>query len=277
MPESVREYLDAHDILRVLLVPLMSRGEAIGLLAVGVDRDHYVFGPDQVRLAETIAGDVAAAVENARLSEQARSLAVVQERERIARDLHDSVTQTIYSASLVTESLPQVWERNPEEARDAMRALQQLLRGVLAELRTLLFELRADALERADLDTLLHQLADVLTGRTRALVEVTIQGPADLSSEIKVALYRIAQEVLNNVAKHARATEVSVTLQDLADRVVLSVQDDGRGFDPGALSGQGLGMGIIRERAERIGATIEVDSAPGRGTRTIVIWPRSDR
>ena len=176
MPESVREYLDTHQIQRILLVPLMSRGEAIGLLAVGVDRDDHLFGPDQICLAETIAGDVAAAVENVRLTEQAQVLAVSQERERIARDLHDSVTQTIYSASLVTESLPQVWERNPEEARDALHAVQQLMRGALAELRTLLFELRADALEKADLDMLLHQLADVLTGRTRALVEVTIQG-----------------------------------------------------------------------------------------------------
>jgi PAS domain S-box-containing protein len=276
MPKLVREYLDAHGVLSLLLVPLVSRGEVVGILAVGADQDDRRFTPDQIRLAETIAGDVASAVENARLSEQAQALAVNQERERIARDLHDSVTQTIYSASLVAESLPRVWERNPGEARDALRALQQLMRGGLAELRTLLFELRADAFERADLDALLHQLADVLTGRTRALVEVTIQGPTELPPEIKVALYRIAQEALNNVAKHAHATEVGVTLQDLADRVVLSVQDDGRGFDPASLSGQGLGMSIIHERAERIGATIEVDSAPGRGTRMVVIWPRAE-
>ena len=137
------------------------------------------------------------------LVQQAQQVAAAEERGRLARDLHDAVTQTIYSAALIAEALPQVWERNPDEGRRNLTKLRQLVRGALAEMRALLFELRPAALEQADLESLLRQLADALTGRTRIPVTVETEGQGDLPAEVKVACYRIAQETFNNIAKHA--------------------------------------------------------------------------
>jgi PAS domain S-box-containing protein len=197
--------------------------------------------------------------------------AIREERGRIARDLHDSVTQTLYSASLIAEALPRVWERKPEQVKGNLTMLLQLMRGALAEMRTLLFELRPAALEEAGLDRLLHQLADVLTGRTQTAVEVTVQGRTDLPVEDTIAFYRIAQEAFNNIAKHASAARVTVTLQNLPDRVILSIQDDGWGFDPDSVPAERMGMRIMRERAEAVGAALTVETTPGRGTRIIVL------
>jgi signal transduction histidine kinase len=268
----MRELIAGQGIESAMLVPLVVRGSAIGLLAVASDESGRVFTPDQVRLAETIAGDVAGAIENARLFDQARSAAVSEERARIARDLHDSVTQTLYSASLIAEALPRVWDRNPEQVGGSLATLLQLLRGALAEMRTLLFELRPAALEDTSLDRLLHQQADLLTGRTRTPVEVTVQGETDLPVEVKIALYRIAQETFNNIVKHAGASQVTATLQHLPDGVKLAIQDDGRGFDPTSVPPERMGLRIMRERAGAVGAELVVDSAPGEGTRVAVEW-----
>jgi signal transduction histidine kinase len=272
---SMREFVAGQGLESAMLVPLVVRGSPIGLLAVATDESERVFTPDQVRLAETIAGDVAGAIENARLFDQVQEAAVTEERARIARDLHDSVTQTLYSASLIAEALPRVWDRNPDQVAGSLAALLQLLRGALAEMRTLLFELRPAALEDASLDRLLHQQADLLTGRTRTPAEVTVQGRGDLPPEIKIALYRIAQEAFNNIVKHAGATQVTATLQHLPGAVKLSIQDDGRGFDPTSVPPERLGLRIMRERAEAAGADLVVDSAPGQGTRVAVEWPSS--
>jgi signal transduction histidine kinase len=269
----MRKFVARQGIQSAMLVPLVVRGSAIGLLAVATDDSGRVFTPDQVRLAETIAGDVAGAIENARLFDQAQAAAVSEERGRIARDLHDSVTQTLYSASLIAEALPRVWERNPAEVKGNLTALVRLIRGALAEMRTLLFELRPAAVKEASLSRLLHQQADVLTGRTQTPVEVTIQGQADPPAEVKVALYRIAQEALNNVTKHAGATQVTVALQNLPDRVLLTIQDDGRGFDPDSVAPERMGVRIMHERAKSIGAELVVESAPGQGTRVQVECP----
>ncbi len=276
LSDPVREFLVQRNVQSVMLVPLVIRGSAVGLMSVASDQPGRLFGANDVRLAETIATDLAAAIESARLLEQAQAAATEEERRRLARDLHDSVTQTIYSASLIAEALPRVWERNPEQVQGNLTTLLQLIRGALAEMRTLLFELRPAALEEASLGRLLHQLGDVLTGRTQTPVEVTVQGQMDVPAEVKIALYRIAQEAFNNITKHARATQVTATLQQLPDRVLLTIQDDGRGFDPDSIPAERMGLRIMRERAERIGAALTVESAPGRRTRIVVVWLADD-
>jgi signal transduction histidine kinase len=227
-------------------------------------------------LAETIAGDVAAAIENARLFERAQEAAVAAERGRLARELHDAATQTIYSATLIAAALPRVWARNPAEGERNLVKLRQLVRGALAEMRTLLFELRPTALEAADLDTLLHYLGDALTGRTRIPVEVVVEETGEKKAEpppnVKLALYRIAQEALNNIAKHAGATQVAVALHRMPDRITLAIQDNGRGFDLDSVSAARLGLSFMRERAEKIGAQLAVESQAGQGTRIAVTW-----
>jgi PAS domain S-box-containing protein len=268
-----RDYLRAHGIQAAIFVPLQVRGTIIGLMEIGIDQPDRVFAPDQIRLVETIATNTAIALENARLFEQGQAAAVGAERQRLARDLHDAVTQTLYSASLIAEALPRIWERSPQEAQRSLIKLRQLTRGALAEMRTLLFELRPSALKEASLETLLQQLADALTGRTRIPVSLTIEGSTDLPPEVKMSLYRIAQEAFNNIAKHAGATQVSTALHTDSDQIILHIRDNGRGFDLAAVTPGRMGLDIMRERAHGVGASFHVQSVSGRGTEITVFWP----
>jgi signal transduction histidine kinase len=228
-----------------------------------------------VQLAETIAGDITAAIETSRLLEQTEETAAVKERNRIARELHDSVTQTMYSVSIVAEALPRLLERNLEEAKRNAGYLRQTTLGALAEMRTLLFELRPDSLAKASLNVLLQQLADVLTGRTRVPVDVTIEGQANLPLDVKIALYRIAQEAFNNIYKHANATRAWATLRQEPDQIILVIRDNGQGFDPTTVPDERLGLRIMRERAADIGANLTLETAPGQGAEVTVTWTDS--
>jgi nitrate/nitrite-specific signal transduction histidine kinase len=277
-------YLSLPDGLRTrseLAVPLKTKTAIIGVLDVQSDRPDAFDGSDLVVL-RSLADQAAVAIENARLYEQARQLAVMEERQRLARELHDAVTQTLFSASLISEALPDLWDTDQQEGQKLLGELRQLSRGALAEMRTLLLELRPAALVEADLGDLLRQLGEAVAGRTGAEVRVSVEGRAQLPPDVHVALYRIAQEALNNVVKHAKARNVQVRLcrspllrsQRPAQRftAVLEVRDDGHGFDPDLIPTDRLGMGIIRERAEAIAADLEIETAPGQGTRVAVDW-----
>jgi signal transduction histidine kinase len=203
--------------------------------------------------------------------------AVAAERSRLARDLHDVVSQTLFSAGLVAEALPSAWKRDPEEGQRLLQELRLLTQGALAEMRTLLMELRPVALLETSLGDLLRQLAEAASGREGIPVQVSTENHCKLPADVHIAFYRIAQEALNNVAKHARARQVAVnlhcTLHDAGgEQVELSVSDDGRGFDPARVPPDHLGLGIMRERAESVGATLAVQSSPGQGTRITVVW-----
>jgi PAS domain S-box-containing protein len=196
--------------------------------------------------------------------------AAVAERTRLARDLHDAVSQTLFSAGLIAEVLPRIWEKNREEGRRRLEEIRQLTRGALAEMRTLLFELRPAALADAELSYLLHQLAESITGRSRIPVEVFFEGECNLAPEAKVALYRITQEALNNVAKHAHANQARVNVSCKPDAVSLVISDNGQGFDIARVHPESLGLGIMRERARGIGAELQINSQIGAGSEIIV-------
>ena len=183
------------------------------------------------------------------LAQKAADDAVAADRTRLARDLHDAVTQTLFSASLLAEVIPQLWDINPTEARKRLAELRELTRGALAEMRTLLLELRPSALTDAALPDLLRQLSEAIIGRARLPIQVSVDGDCCLPPEVQVAFYRIAQEALNNVVKYARATQVGVNLRLQPGSVRLSVMDDGVGFDPAAVLPNHLGLRIMRERA----------------------------
>jgi len=203
--------------------------------------------------------------------------AAIDERNRLARDLHDAVSQTLFSASLVAEVLPRLWERNPDEGRKRLEEIRQLTRGALAEMRTLLLELRPAALVDAELGDLLRQLAESITGRARIPVIASIQGHCAESPEFKVALYRIAQEALNNVAKHSQATKAEVGLHCEPDEIELIIRDNGKGFSLEASRPDSLGLGIMLERARSIGATLNIESQVGIGTIVTVNWKNDPR
>jgi len=268
------------------LLPLRVRGQALGVLVI-IGPQGSAFSEGHLALFESIADQLGVAVENARLYEQTERAAAAAERSRLARDLHDAVTQTLFSASLIAEVLPRIWERNPDEGRRRLEELRQLTRGALAEMRTLLLELRPAALVDAALSDLLRQLAESITGRARVPVAVEVEGECDLPPEAKVALYRIAQEALNNVAKHAGASQAAVGLRcappfppDFGGErggawgVELRISDDGRGFDPESIPPESLGLGIMRERAAAVGATLMVESEIGGGTEVVVVWTK---
>lgn len=206
------------------------------------------------------------------LRRHAEQLAALRERERLARELHDAVTQTLFSASLISDALPAVWERDPQEGRQRLGDLRSLTRGALAEMRRLLLDLRPPTVADADMCELLRQVAESVGERTGLRIRVETGEPCHLPPAVKVALYRIAQEALNNCAKHASASQATVTLARNEERLELSVVDDGRGFDPDPLAPDALGLSIMRERAESVGARLEVDSRLGRGTRVAVCW-----
>jgi signal transduction histidine kinase len=273
---SVRDYLSDRNVQSLLLLPLLVRGAAVGLVAVASDQADRDFSTDEIELVETIAGDVAAAVENARLLERVKVAAAAEERNRIARELHDSVTQTLYSVSIVAEALPRLLERDLAEAKRSTAYLRQTTLGALAEMRALLFELRPDSLAKAGLDVLLHQLADVLTGRTRLPVEVSVDGKATLPTDVQIALYRIAQEAFNNIARHAKASRAWATLQTGLDGAILVIRDNGQGFDPRSIPPEHMGTRIMRERADAIGAVLTIESRPGQGTQITAKWTNDE-
>jgi two-component system nitrate/nitrite sensor histidine kinase NarX len=201
--------------------------------------------------------------------------AAAAERERLARELHDAVTQSLFSVASIAEALPRVWERDREEGERALDELRSLTQGALAEMRAMLLELRPSALNEQQLGALLRQLTDAMMGRTRTPVTTTVVGDCALPDEVQVALYRIAQEALNNVTKHARASEAKLSLLCQPAQVRLSVSDDGRGFDLESAQAHQLGLAIMRERAEAIGASLQIESQPSHGTRIEVLWRRT--
>jgi signal transduction histidine kinase len=266
----------------ILLSPLKIREKAIGLLGLEYFEADRRFSASEIALLEKICSDIAQIVENVRLLEQTQALAAAEERSRLARDLHDSVTQVLFAASLVADVLPRIWRRDPEKGYASLEELRRLTRGALAEMRTMLLELRPFALIKTPLSDLLAQLTEAVTGHTGLSFQLFIEQIPLLPEDVHIVFYRVAQESLNNVVKHANASRVAVSLSvnplsaDSTDRsefeIRLVVRDNGRGFDPQEKGSQHLGLAIMRERAESIGATLTVESQPKEGTTVTLIW-----
>lgn len=266
-----REATDPEGIRSFMHFPIKIGGKIFGVFNVSY-LEPRAFGEEEKRLFLALAQRAALAIENAQLYEQAQLAATIEERQRLARELHDAVTQSLFSSSLIAEVLPRIFERNPEEGQKRLEELRQLTRGALAEMRTLLMELRPMALEEAELGDLLRQLSEAFTGRARAPVNLVVEGEVAFSKEVKIALYRIVQEALNNIFKHAGASAVTLRLNCDGEGCELVIRDNGRGFDPEAVSSEHLGLQIMRERAAEIGAEIEIASAVGEGTEVEVRW-----
>jgi signal transduction histidine kinase len=263
--------VESEGVRSFLLLPIQIGSEVFGVFNVSFTHPH-AFGGGEQRLFTALAQRAALVIEKAQLYEQAQESAVVEERSRLARDLHDAVTQTLFSASLIAEALPPIWESDQNEGQRLLGEMRRLSRGALAEMRTLLLELRPAALAEASLGELLRQLAEAIAGRKDVSVAVEVEGECTLPSAVHVSLYRIAQEALNNVVKHAHASQVTVGLRSEGKRVELSITDDGRGFDPACVLPDRLGLGIMRERAQAIGATLTIESAPAHGTHVTIVW-----
>ena len=257
----------------LLLVPLRVRDRTIGFLLLD-NHEPDRFSTRDGTLAWALANQAAVAIENARLYGHARELAAFEERQRLARDLHDSVTQSLYTAAMLGRALPGAWESDQKLAREMLAQLGEVTEAALAEMRTLLLELRPAAILQTALEDLLQRLARALRTHLEQPIQVEIEGSGQLPGEVHIAFYRLAQAALANVVRHASSSQARVRLVLADASATLVISDDGGGFDPDALGErQGMGFEIMRERAAAIGADLKIDSAIGQGTTVTLRWP----
>ena len=261
------------DYRTILCTPVLVNDEVYGGLVLYYGEDR-TFTPEEINLAHTLADQASLAIANERLKEEAQDAAVIAERNRLARDLHDAVTQTLFSTSLIAEVLPKIWERDSDQAQARLAELRQLTRGALGEMRTLLMELRPSAMRDADPAELFKHLTEAFTGRTGVPVDLLIEGTedCDLTEEVKLAFYRIAQEGLNNIAKHAEASQVWFRFSCNVENATLTITDDGQGFDLDSVPPGHLGLDIMQERAESIRGKLALVSQAGEGTTLRLTW-----
>jgi signal transduction histidine kinase len=210
-------------------------------------------------------------VENARLFAEARGKAALEERQKLARELHDSVSQALYGIALGAKTARTLLERDPKEVADPLDYVLSLSEAGMAEMRALIFELRPESLESEGLVAALEKQAAALRARHGIEVEAVLCEEPEASLEAKEAVYRIAQEALHNTVKHAHANKVEINMECDPGRITLELSDDGIGFDMQDDFPGHLGLRSMRERASRLGGTLEVETAPGEGTR-ICAW-----
>jgi nitrate/nitrite-specific signal transduction histidine kinase len=256
-----------------LMVPIEIGGRVLGAMRLGTRRPRQRrFTSDEKELAMAMANQAAMAIENARLYEQAQQLAVVKERNRLARDLHDSVTQALYGVTLYAEAAArQLALGDKGMTADHLREIRDTAQEALREMRLLIFELRLPILQSDGLVSALQARLEAVEGRVGLKTEFKVEGDGRFSPAVEEGLYRVAQEALNNALKHAHASSVSVRLRQNRRAVVLEVTDDGVGFDPAtARERGGFGLCGMAERATRMGGELTVQSSPGKGTKVRV-------
>jgi len=267
-----------HDRLRLLtgchlqLITLRSHQRMIGVLAILSSQPDRRLNPGEVSLAGTIASQVAVAIENARLYEHAMSIAVDIERQRLRRELHDSVTQLLYSMTLLTDAwAARAAEGTLDNIAGRIRQLGAVSRQALRDLRLLIYQLRPAALEEVGLINALRRRLESVEQRLGIATHITAEGNlSKLSQFLDEQVFAIAQEALNNALRHAGASQVDVRIRLDADQVTLTIHDDGHGFD---LTEQSAGMGLVtmRERAAAAGGTLTINSTLWQGTTVEMI------
>lgn len=257
---------DYSDLKSLLWVPIASADETVGGFYLG-NENTWGFTPEHQSLVELLAPHAAIAIKNAHLYEQSRELSVVQERNRLARELHDSVTQTLFSMKLAAESANVLIDDDTAAARAQLVHMQELARQASTEMRSLVFELRPPELEIEGLIPTLRKHIEVLRRVHSVDIELHHRGDRILNPVEEKEVFRIVQEALNNAVRHADAAEIVVEVVIEDDKLRVSVADDGVGFDPDApRKTRRLGLLSMSERAQGLGVELSVSSRPGRGT-----------
>ena len=269
--KEMPEYLNAW-----MGIPLVVKKRVIGLLTLHHDQKNF-YTIDQASLVLAFANQAALAIENTRLYDQVHQVAVLQERQRLARELHDSVSQALYSIALGARTAQKLINREPIEfdLKNLSESIEHILSMTdvgLSEMRALIFELRPESLEVDGLNAGLNKQVEAFRSWHKIDVQINMCTEPDISIDKKLLLYRIVQESLHNVAKHAKAKQVLIDFSCEKDIIRLKVQDDGRGFDI-AVPSSGLGLISMQERVKQGGGTFEVISEQGAGTSIIVQLP----
>ncbi len=270
-PEEVHTYIITHNLQSSLIAPLISKGVILGFLLMAKDEIGSRFDRAEIEIAETVAVDIAAAIENDQLTEKARLAVIETERRRFARELHDSVTQLIYSLTLQSSGWESMARQGTlEDPAESFRHLGALGQQALREMRLLLHQLRHSDLEKKGLVNAIQQRLDSVERRANIDAVLVVQGElSPLPKNIEDELFSITQEALNNSLRHARANSIKVCIKEESPLLTLSIEDDGIGFD---ISGKHAGMGLInlQERAQSIDGEFSIRSEIGHGARVAI-------
>ena len=268
VPDVTREphyvWMQGSQCRSELTVPIMIKGKVFGVLDVQSEQMN-AFDKADLEMIQSLANQAAVALENARLFENAQQLAVIEERTRLARDLHDSAKQKAFAALAQLGTAIGLIKRNPKDVTPHLIEAESLVHDVLQELTILIQEMHPFSLKERGLATLLREYIFDWTNRTNIEVDLEIDGERHLPLDVEQVIYRIVQEALANVSRHSQAHKVKVSLAYMDDSVNLSVRDDGCGFDP-QKTHMGLGLRSMRERAEKLRGKLQIESAVGKGT-----------
>jgi signal transduction histidine kinase len=268
------DYLGNLDIQTLLAAPLRVESTIIGVLDV-INKSGG-FTKDDVRIISLFADQAAIVIDHTRLHQQVEQMAVIEERQRLARELHDSVTQALYSVNLYAEAARRSLVAGKKEtALENLQNLREMTHEAMLEMRLLVFELHPLVLEKEGLVAALQARLAAVEVRSGLKTEIRVDGEPRLPLDIEKEFYRIAQESLNNITKHAGAKSVVIDLKFSDEIVRMEIRDDGTGFDlPTARVSGGMGLSGIEERARKIGAVLAVESSPNQGTRLTVTLAR---
>ncbi len=269
----VKQALELEGVRQVINVPLFAKGKFVGAFNLGTRHERQI-APEEISLLASIGHQVAVAVENAQLYDRAGQSAALSERTRLARELHDSVTQSLYSVTLYAEAAANLLTIGDNlTAAKHLRELRDTAQEALREMRLLIYELRPLALEKSGLGAALQARLDAVESRGGMKTELQVEGKEQLSLSVQQELYHIAHEALNNVLKHSHARRVRVHLVYSERCASLEIYDDGVGFDPANSRSGGLGLAGMNERVQRIAGNLEISSSEGKGTQIMVEVP----
>jgi signal transduction histidine kinase len=256
-----------------ILLPVVAQRQTSAVISYWLTRPVEQTD-DLSYLLQTVSHQCAQVLERVRLGEEAQEVAKLQERQRLARDLHDTMSQTLFASTIIAQAIPRQMERNPARSRSLAQELLALNRAVMGEMRSLLLELRPEMIAKTELSALFRQLIDVAEGRTKLKGNLELVGTAvPLPTSVHEGFYRIGQECINNILKHSGATTFWIRLCYQDEDIVLAIRDNGQGFDV-QTQAAGFGLNNIRERADGIQGRLTVQSAPGSGTEITLIWNR---
>ncbi|MCC6442643.1 MAG: GAF domain-containing sensor histidine kinase [Armatimonadetes bacterium] len=269
--------LDFQQTRSEMCVPIKIERKVVGILNVESDRAN-AFDDWDVKALETLGDQLARTLDNVRLYDRTRDMAIMEERHRLARELHDTVTQLVFSMVLNAEAASTLLDRDPGQARGQIHRLQETAHDALREMRSLILELHPASLEKDGLAATLERHIGTVRKNSGLDIRLSVEGYQRQPVEIEQSLYRIAQEALHNVLKHACAETVQVALDYTGDAIRLSIRDDGAGFDPDALgpSVKNMGLTTMHERAELVHGTLHIEAAPGRGTEITAQVPKGE-
>jgi signal transduction histidine kinase len=271
IPE-MRSVFEAEEIISTIDIPIRIDGKVRGDFSIAHTHSHAPT-PDELRLYQALADRASVAIQNAELYERAQQVASLEERQRLARELHDSVSQALYGIALGARTARTQLDRDATQAVEPMEYVLSLAEAGLAEMRALIFELRPESLQTEGLVAAIEKHVASTRARYRLDVQANLGPEPQAKIEVKEALYRVAQEALHNIVKHAHAEHVVVSLDASNGTIALQVRDDGRGFDPNASYPGHVGLHSMRERIDKLQGTIEIKSKPGKGTAVNVRVP----